>query len=59
MQRVIGAIILLFGIIAFGLAVSNMPWGVSLAFQIGRLVPSGVVIIAGLVVFTSRRKKRS
>ena len=56
MKIVIGAIVLLFGIIAFGVAVSNIPPGAGAEFMLGYLLPSGGIIVIGVVILAWRKK---
>jgi len=56
MNIVIGAIILLFGVIAFGEAVSNIPSGADAQFILGYLLPSGAIIVLGVILIAWRKK---
>lgn len=57
MRIVIGAIVLLFGVIVFGHAIITLPVGVSSAFIFGNLLPSGLVITLGIVILAWRKKR--
>lgn len=50
MRIAIGAIILLFGIIAFGSAVSNIPSDAGPQFMLGYFLPSGGIIVLGVII---------
>lgn len=50
MRIAIGAIILLFGIISIGAAVSNISPGAGPQFMLGYLLPSGGIIVLGVII---------
>jgi len=50
MKFAIGAIILLFGVIAFGAAIPNIPQGAGVGFMLGNFLPSGGIIVLGVVI---------
>ena len=50
MKIAIGAIILLFGIITFGAAVSNIPPGAGPQFMLGYFLPSGGILVLGVII---------
>ena len=56
MKIAIGAIILLFGIIAFGIAVTNLPPSAGLDFMIGNFLPLGVIIVLGVIILAWGKK---
>ena len=58
MRIATGAIIFLFGLIAFGHSIVNMHVGISPAGIFGRLLPSGVIVVLGVVVLAWRKKKK-
>jgi hypothetical protein len=58
MRIAIGAIILLVGIIAFGAAVSNIPPGAGPKFMLGYFLPSGAIIVLGVVILAWGRKAK-
>lgn len=58
MRVAIGAIVLLFGVIAFGFAVTNLPSGAGPDFMVGKFLPSGAIIVLGMVVLTWKKKEK-
>jgi len=58
MKAAIGAIVLLFGAIAFGFAVTNLPSGAPPDYMVGRFLPSGVIIVLGVVILTWKKKEK-
>lgn len=58
MRIAIGAIILLFGIIAFGAAVSNIPPGAGPQFMLGYFLPSGGIIVLGAIILAWGKKRK-
>lgn len=59
MRIAIGAITLLFGIIAFGAAISNIHQGVGLEFMLGYFLPSGGTIVLGTAILAWRRNVKN
>jgi len=55
---VIGAIVLLIGIIVFGSAVSNIPPGAGAEFMLGYFLPSGGIIVLGVVILAWGKKDK-
>ena len=51
----IGISILLFGVIAFAVAITSMPPGASFKFTFGMTIPSGTLITAGILILAFRR----
>lgn len=56
MRTVVGAIILLFGLVAFGVAVANLPPRAGPEFIFGYFVPSGAIIVLGVIILTWRKR---
>lgn len=54
--NVIGWIILVFGLIAFGAALSRPPLGASAGFTIGYFAPSGLIVGLGAVLLLIARR---
>ena len=58
MRVAIGAIVLLFGVLAFGFAVKSLPSGAPPDYMVGVFLPSGVIIVLGVVILTWRKKEK-
>ena len=53
----VGIVFLVFGFAVFGKAVANFIPDASLAFNIGNLLPSILIIAAGIYILTKSSKK--
>jgi hypothetical protein len=58
MRVAVGVVLLLFGVIAFGVSVSSLPPGAPLDYMVGNFIPSGAIIVLGVVVLTWKKKER-
>jgi hypothetical protein len=58
MRIAIGGIILLFGIIAFGAAASNIPPGAGPQFMLGYFLPPGGIIVLGAIILAWGKKEK-
>jgi len=56
MKVAIGSIILLFGLINFGVAVSDTPPNVSVQYLLGYFLVPGAIIILGIVILTWKKR---
>ncbi|TWI61097.1 hypothetical protein LZ24_03464 [Desulfobotulus alkaliphilus] len=56
MRIAIGAITLLLGIIIFGTAAPNLPPGAGPQFVFGYFLPSGAIIVLGVVILAWNKK---
>lgn len=55
LRFIIGIPVLLFGIIAFAVAITSIPPGASFKFIFGMIIPSGTLITAGILILAFRR----
>lgn len=55
LRFIIGIPVLLFGIIAFAVAITSIPSSAPFQYILGMILPSGVLITAGILILAFRR----
>ena len=55
LRLIIGISILLFGIIALAVAITSIPSSAQFQYILGMILPSGVLITAGILILSFRR----
>ena len=58
MRTFIGVIIFIIGIYSFGYAISDIPPGAGAMYLLGYFIPSGGILILGIVILVWGKKKK-